>query len=734
MYDQVGEDDGTHGGPRDSGAGGSPFGGGPGGGGGQSFRFGGGGGPFGGGGGGGFPGGFSFGGHGGGFPFGGSGGGFPFGGGGMPHQQPSRPPAVDLFADPSVGAAGIIRLTRKTFTQTVGREARGQRVALLLFYRPGGISEGDVAVLTKLAPALRGAALITAINCDAEKAVCGAYDLPTLPVLRLLHPGGSTDLPAGRRSAIQLRDAVAEVLEKGSRVRVISGTGSASRASLDKVLQRFCGSDASGSGIGTPACVLLLSNRTEPPLFFHALSMAAASINVSASRSSGARSSRGSSPLSPVTYIFVSTPTMTTSKGVDRDGLASSAVAALLPGARGGADATPEAIHAALPALLVVHGGSLSAIRDASVWRSDADVIAAAADSGPTQPLVGRFVFASGDADKTQSTLSYEGLLKRLGKHAFAVSSGVAVARSEGRATRGAPPPPTAPSRDTNEDARAAGVGGDAVRATHEAKTTPTSSYSGPRPLTTCALLSCLSIDRNAIAGGLNWPAVSSSLRDAGLDIDGPHSAESCTAEAVRAGIPEGGTPACAIFSVGNSSSADLSGRPRGAIEAAAAHLVAMDRSGSAVPRIDVLVHKHGEWTEEGFFAALGNIFGVNGLRPSRSIVESSVVDSILAYVAAKVALGNGVGGSEGDCGSGSSMSCLLLLRRSRQGGTKGAVLQLLDDNNGAALERDVDTAIEGLLSGDLRLSSAVFASDDVNALVSSLRAKQAGRDTPDSY
>lgn len=714
MYDQVGEDGGTHEGPPSPGAGGSPFGGG---GGGQSFHFGGG--PFGGGGGG-YPGGFSFGGQGGGgFPFGGAGGGFPFGGGGMPHaqrQQP-RPAPPDLFADHGVGASGILRLTRHSFTQTVGREARGLRLALLLFYRPGSINDADVATLTKLSAVLRGAALVTVINCDAEKAVCGAYDLPPLPVLRLLHPGGSTDLSAGRRNGAELRDAVAKALQEGSRVRVVSGAGLASRTSLDKVLQRFCGSDAGGGSSGIPTCVLLFSNRTDPPLFFHALSMVGTTVNASSSlgRSSGSRGARGNTPLSPVTYIFVSTPTTTPKEGLDRGGLTGSAAAALLPGARQGAEATPDAVFAAMPALLAVHGGSFSAVRDGPTWKSDAEVIAAAADAWPSQPLVGRYIFASGGVDSSQSTLSFEGVLRRLRQHAAAVSSGIAVARSEGRAK-------STPRvlRDEHEDAQFAGGGGGESRDADRQPQRGRTSYIGPRRLTLCALLSCVGLNRDALTGDTRWPAISNALRDFGVDLAGAHSATACEAEAVTASLPTSGTPACMIFSLGSESNSQE------AIKAAAAHLVSHDVvSGGSVPRIDILVHGHrGATTEGGLMAALGNMFGV-----SRGL-EATVLDIVLNLAAAKVARKSTREGESSECGSNVAPPCLLLLRRSRHGGTKGAVVPSLDAANAPALERDVEAAFEGLLSGDLALSSAAFASEELSALLSRLlQAKRTEQD-----
>ena len=436
MYDQVGEDDGrgaqsfggTHGGAQ--GFGGPSGGSAAGGGGSYSFSFGGGdGNPFGGGGnpfgGGGSP----FGG--GGNPFGGFGGfgGFGFGGsGGGRDQQRSPPP--DPFADTHV-AGGILRLTRHTFKQTVGREARGQRVALLQFYQPAGFSNDAVATLSRLSTALRGAALVTALNCGIEAVVCDAYSLPSLPVLRLLYPGGSKDLPGGR-SGSEIRDAVATALETVSRVRIVSGLGPASRAGLDSVLQRFCGGPATRDNENgdIPTCVLMLTNRTDPPLFLHALS--ATTTSVSSRRGVGERRARTAVSLSPITYVFVSSPG---SLMRDRDGLVDGVSSVLLGSTKRGGVTTPEAVLAALPAVLVVHGDSLASILEGPTWTADREVVASAADTDSHSPLTGKRMLASGSASVESDAFSYDGLLKLLRQHATAVNSGVALARSEGKAS-----------------------------------------------------------------------------------------------------------------------------------------------------------------------------------------------------------------------------------------------------------------------------------------------------------
>ena len=122
--------------------------------------------------------------------------------------------------------------------------------------------------------------------------------------------------------------------------------------------------------------------------------------------------------------------------------------------------------------------------------------------------------------------------------------------------------------------------------------------------------------------------------------------------------------------------------------------------------------------------ATLGNFFGV----PSG--FEANVLDVALNVIAAKVARRSASDGKSSECGSSVAPSCLLLLRRSRHGGTKGAVVSSLDAANAPALERDVESAFQGLLSGELSLSSAVFTSEEFSALLSRLRqAKRTEQD-----
>ena len=292
---------------------------------------------------------------------------------------------------------------------------------LLQFYHPGAFSDAAVSALTKVATALRGAALFTSINCVAEAAVCEAYGIPQNPILRLLHPGASHDLPAGV-SGSQIFDAVASVLRQNSRVRIISGAGSISQTGLDQTLHRFCGTESGVPISGSIAtCVIMVSNRTEPPLFLHALSNTALSVNVTSAKSKIHRSPRAIVRLAPITYIFVSTPTHGKKETV-LDNLSESAAAELLPELKGG---EIKAL-AALPSLLIVHGDSVPAIRSGALWSTDRDVVTSLADIDSRRPIVGRRVLVRGAEDAvTHESMTYDGLLKLLHQHAASLNAGI---------------------------------------------------------------------------------------------------------------------------------------------------------------------------------------------------------------------------------------------------------------------------------------------------------------------
>jgi curved DNA-binding protein CbpA len=728
MYDQVGEDDGRRGGP----APGFHAGAGPGRS--QQFHFGGGGG-----GAGGFPG-FGGGGfHG----FGGGGfGGFPFGGhgGGGSPPPPRRQTPVE-HADPFASAEPpVLKLTRSNFAATVGREARGNRTVLLEFYRPDGRGDAGAATVSKLAGALRGAALVAVVNCAVEKAVCGAYSLPSeLPVFRVLTPAGVTDVTSGPTvNGNQLKDALSKSLIDSSRVRSLSGSGAASRVALDKVFQRFCGtgplSRTPSRVVSIPTCVLLLSNRTEPPLFFHALSSSAAIVNATLSGVSWRKTQKHAANLA-VTYVFVSTPThvprdILSTSDLHASSMEDSVVADLIPALRRRRGASD--VSAQLPALFVVHGDSFSAVRDGPLWKSFSEVVSSSSEMSQQQHLVGRQQLQADSA--THDLMSYDGVVLQLRKHAGAISAGIAVALME--ASGGQRPksneeaethtPAQIPSQAPPLEAESPPPPAPTAARKSAAAAGPLKPYTGPRPASLCSLLACLDWDVRELASQPIWAEATAALQSFGFDVGdaGVLSRTVCDATAAAAGVPTP-PPSCAIFSVGASEALH-----KAASEISSRFNKRQGGGGASLVAIDVLVHKiHSGSAVSGLLSSLGSLFGFTSFHPgafSRALVEATLLDRVLPLTAAKVSSGriDAAAVVEQDpqapllCGP--RQPCVILLKRHKLQGVRGAVVPLGGYTTGDEAVRAVAPLVQDLLSGDLSLTSAALSVEDIVALARS--------------
>jgi len=266
------------------------------------------------------------------------------GGGGMGGGgRGGGPPPPDLYDGEE--AKDVVKLGGANFKATVGRAARGNTVIILEFYSPGcGHCRNLAPTLATLATSLRGIVTVGVVNCETQRRVCESYDVNSYPTIKILHAGGAGDYHGPHLGGALRAAAVRYVV---SRVASLAGSGASAAARADSFLRR-CGWPAAGTAAvattgpasrSTGGCVLLFTDKSESPPLFSALSSA---------REWDARG-EGSATTAPAFHF--ATVTLAGS-----DDVGASALAAAL-----GVTSTP--------ALVVVHGDSLSAIRDGGVLR-----------------------------------------------------------------------------------------------------------------------------------------------------------------------------------------------------------------------------------------------------------------------------------------------------------------------------------------------------------------------------
>lgn len=254
------------------GMGGGGFPGGMGGPGGPNIRFHMGGG---GGGGGGFPGG------GGGFPGGMGGGGFPGGGmgGGGHHQQQQG--GGDLYGDGDGGddRSGVAVVAPDDLPP------RDRKPTLVEFYAPWcGHCRSLAPKWKKVAGALKGSGIrVAAINCDDHKETCAKFGVKGYPTIKAFVAGRTVDFGGGERSARALRDwglSLVENAEKGREGNSASVASVAGEKALAANLLSRCGGGAgskkgkaAAKGVSWDVCILLLSDKPEPPTLLRTLAL-----------------------------------------------------------------------------------------------------------------------------------------------------------------------------------------------------------------------------------------------------------------------------------------------------------------------------------------------------------------------------------------------------------------------------------------------------------------------------
>lgn len=205
-------------------------------------------------------------------------GGFP-GGGGRQHQQQQQEQG-DLYGDGDGGddPSGVVVIAPDDLPP------RDRKPTLVEFYTPWcGHCRSLAPKWKKVAGALKSSGIrVGAINCDSHKETCAKFGVKGYPTIKAFVSGRVVDFGGGERTARSIRDWVVSLVEnaeKGKEGNSASVASVPNEKALGPGLLSRCGGGSSKKGakktkgVSWDVCVLLLSEKPEPPTLLRTLAL-----------------------------------------------------------------------------------------------------------------------------------------------------------------------------------------------------------------------------------------------------------------------------------------------------------------------------------------------------------------------------------------------------------------------------------------------------------------------------